>query len=122
MALRDDGRVQGSVSGGCIEDDLVARMQDGRIAGSQPFVLTYGVTRDEAARFGLPCGGTLELVVEPAPDMPAGRSGRPHRGRAAGAAGGGHRLGAVTRDACRGEALGGTGSASPRSTARAGAC
>ena len=42
MALRDDGRVQGSVSGGCIEDDLVARMQDGRIAGSQPFVLTYG--------------------------------------------------------------------------------
>jgi len=68
MALRDDGRVQGSVSGGCIEDDLVARMADGRIAGSQPFVLTYGVTRDEAARFGLPCGGTLELVVEPAPD------------------------------------------------------
>jgi xanthine/CO dehydrogenase XdhC/CoxF family maturation factor len=46
-------------------------MQDGRIAGSQPFVLTYGVTRDEAARFGLPCGGTLELVVEPAPDMAA---------------------------------------------------
>ena len=69
MALRDDGRVQGSVSGGCIEDDLVARMRDGRIAGSQPFVLTYGVSRDEAARFGLPCGGTLELVVEPAPDL-----------------------------------------------------
>ena len=69
MALRDDGRVQGSVSGGCIEDDLVARMRDGRIAGSQPFVLTYGGSRDEAARFGLPCGGTLELVVEPAPDL-----------------------------------------------------
>ena len=69
MALRDDGRVQGSVSGGCIEDDLVARMQGGRIAGSQPFMLTYGVSRDEAARFGLPCGGTLELVVEPAPDL-----------------------------------------------------
>ena len=32
MALRDDGRVQGSVSGGCIEDDLGARMRDGRIA------------------------------------------------------------------------------------------
>lgn len=69
MALRDDGRVQGSVSGGCIEDDLVARMRDGRITGSQPFVLTYGVSRDEAARFGLPCGGTLELVVEPSPDL-----------------------------------------------------
>ena len=68
MALRDDGRVQGSVSGGCIEDDMIARMLDGRISGSQPFVLTYGVTREEANRFGLPCGGTLELVVEPAPD------------------------------------------------------
>ena len=68
MALRDDGRVQGSVSGGCIEDDMIARMLDGRIGGQQPFVLTYGVTREEANRFGLPCGGTLELVVEPAPD------------------------------------------------------
>lgn len=69
MALRDDGRVQGSVSGGCIEDDLIARMRDGRIAGSRPFAQTYGVTREEAGRFGLPCGGTLELVIEPAPDM-----------------------------------------------------
>ena len=68
MALRDDGRVQGSVSGGCIEDDMIARMLDGRIGGQQPFVLTYGVTREEANRFGLPCGGTLELVVEPATD------------------------------------------------------
>lgn len=68
MALRDDGRVQGSVSGGCIEDDLIARMLDGRIAGNRPFALRYGVTREEASRFGLPCGGTLELVVEPAPD------------------------------------------------------
>lgn len=69
MALRDDGRVQGSVSGGCIEDDLIARMRDGRIAGARPFALTYGVTREEAGRFGLPCGGTLELVIEPAPDL-----------------------------------------------------
>ncbi|WP_197341973.1 XdhC family protein [Ralstonia solanacearum] len=71
LALRDDGLVQGSVSGGCIEDDLIARMRDGRLrgeTGAVPFRLTYGVTQDEAARFGLPCGGTLELVVEPAPD------------------------------------------------------
>jgi xanthine dehydrogenase accessory factor len=71
LALRDDGMVQGSVSGGCIEDDLIARMRDGRIAGTQPFELSYGVTKDEAMRFGLPCGGTLELVVEPAPDVVA---------------------------------------------------
>ena len=68
LALRDDGVVVGSVSGGCIEDDMIRRMRDGRIAGARPFALTYGVTRDEATRFGLPCGGTLELVVEPAPD------------------------------------------------------
>jgi xanthine dehydrogenase accessory factor len=71
LALRDDGMVQGSVSGGCIEDDLIARMRDGRIAGTQPFALSYGVTKEEATRFGLPCGGTLELVVEPSPDVAA---------------------------------------------------
>jgi xanthine dehydrogenase accessory factor len=68
LALRDDGLVEGSVSGGCVEDDLVARMHAGTLAGSAPFTLTYGVTQEEAIRFGLPCGGTLELVVEPAPD------------------------------------------------------
>jgi xanthine dehydrogenase accessory factor len=68
LALRDDGLVEGSVSGGCIEDDLIARMRDGRLGGAVPFKLVYGVTKDEATRFGLPCGGTLELVVEPAPD------------------------------------------------------
>ena len=107
MALRDDGRVQGSVSGGCIEDDLIARMADGRIGGSQPFVLSYGVTRDEAARFGLPCGGTLELLIEPAPDaaMLADLSARIEAGqlvrREVDLASGAVRI----LDACRGEAL-----------------
>ncbi|HEX5392639.1 MAG TPA: XdhC family protein [Rhodocyclaceae bacterium] len=69
LALRDDGQLEGSVSGGCIEDDLIARMREGRLGPSRaPFKLVYGVTKDEATRFGLPCGGTLELVVEPAPD------------------------------------------------------
>lgn len=68
MALRDDGLVQGSVSGGCIEDDLVARMRAGGFSGV-PVLQRYGVTQDEAARFGLPCGGTLELLIEPAPDV-----------------------------------------------------
>ena len=69
MALRDDGQVQGSVSGGCIEDDLIARMAAGELRGTRPFIQRYGVTPDEARRFGLPCGGVLELVVEPAPDI-----------------------------------------------------
>lgn len=68
LALREDGQIEGSVSGGCIEDDLIARMADGRIQGSAPFKLVYGVATEDAIRYGLPCGGTLELVVEPAPD------------------------------------------------------
>lgn len=72
MALRDDGLVQGSVSGGCIEDDLIARMRAGEFApGTPPLLRRYGVTQDEAARFGLPCGGTLELLIEPQPDRAA---------------------------------------------------
>lgn len=76
MALRDDGLVQGSVSGGCIEDDLIARMRAGEFSALEagrtrmPLIRRYGVTADEAARFGLPCGGTLELVIEPFPDLP----------------------------------------------------
>jgi xanthine dehydrogenase accessory factor len=62
-AIRDDGILVGSVSGGCIEDDLVARR--GEYAGRQPHFATYGVTSEEARRFGLPCGGELEVIVEP---------------------------------------------------------
>ncbi|ROL85902.1 XdhC family protein [Pseudomonas chlororaphis] len=66
LALREDGMVIGSVSGGCIEDDLIARLYDGRLPLDGPPVqlVTYGVTREEAARFGLPCGGTLRLTEE----------------------------------------------------------
>jgi xanthine dehydrogenase accessory factor len=68
LALRDDGLIEGSVSGGCIEDDLIVRMLAGEFSGQVPLRIVYGVTRAEATRFGLPCGGTLELVLEPAPD------------------------------------------------------
>ncbi|WP_296185600.1 XdhC family protein [Pseudomonas sp. UBA1879] len=68
MALRNDGRVVGSVSGGCIEDDLIHRYTTAHggegMQGGAPEVVRYGVTADEAHRFGLPCGGTLELVFE----------------------------------------------------------
>lgn len=68
MALREDGRAVGSVSGGCIEDDLIhhyARSDgfEGKRDGA-PLLLRYGVSADEAHRFGLPCGGTLELLIE----------------------------------------------------------
>ncbi|MEY4910681.1 MAG: hypothetical protein RL761_344 [Pseudomonadota bacterium] len=115
LAVRDDGMVSGSVSGGCIEDDLIARTKadfkqndslatsfprrresmsatvDSRLRGNdgiekqevagvftastaidniaKPAMIAYGVTKDEAARFGLPCGGTLRLVQEPVHDV-----------------------------------------------------
>jgi xanthine dehydrogenase accessory factor len=64
LAMRDDGLVVGSVSGGCVEDDLIERVRTGERVG-RPSLIVYGVSKDEAARFGLPCGGTLRLVQEP---------------------------------------------------------
>ncbi len=76
LALSESGRSTGSVSGGCVEDDLVHRYRQqwqaqppGALpAPAAPVFLTYGVSADEAHRFGLPCGGTLELLVEHDPD------------------------------------------------------
>ena len=59
--------IAGSVSGGCIEDDLVVQVRGGD-AVATPTRLTYGISADEANRFGLPCGGTIELVMEPVVD------------------------------------------------------
>ncbi|MFK7962690.1 MAG: XdhC family protein [Burkholderiaceae bacterium] len=64
LAMRDDGLISGSVSGGCVEDDLIDRIRHGERV-DKPSMIHYGVSRDEAARFGLPCGGNLRLVQEP---------------------------------------------------------
>ncbi len=65
MIVRDDGQVAGSLSGGCIEDDLIGRIQRGELAPRLPQTTTYGLTAAEAQRFGLPCGGTVQIVLEP---------------------------------------------------------
>jgi xanthine dehydrogenase accessory factor len=65
MALRDDGQVAGSVSGGCIEDDLVYRLRHDDPAFTRPTLTVYGAEAGEAQRFGLPCGGTVQVVLEP---------------------------------------------------------
>lgn len=65
LAVRDDGLVAGSVSGGCIEDDIIDRVRREGIAQARPEALKYGISAEEAHRFGLPCGGTIELVAEP---------------------------------------------------------
>src|SRR5213075_3576773 len=68
VAIRDDGQVAGSVSGGCVEDDLINKVKSGSVAPDKPQLITYGVTNEEATRWGLPCGGTLQLVLEPVTD------------------------------------------------------
>jgi xanthine dehydrogenase accessory factor len=65
VAIRDDGQIVGSVSGGCVEDDLVDKVRAKLASASKPELVTYGVTNEEATRWGLPCGGTLQLVLEP---------------------------------------------------------
>ena len=65
VAVRGDGLVAGSVSGGCIEDDLIDKARDGVLASGLPQVVRYGIDADAAHRFGLPCGGLIELVLEP---------------------------------------------------------
>jgi xanthine dehydrogenase accessory factor len=58
-------KIAGSVSGGCIEDDLVAQIRAGALALSAPQVTRYGLGAEAARQVGLPCGGLLELVLEP---------------------------------------------------------
>ncbi|KAI3599840.1 Aerobic carbon monoxide dehydrogenase molybdenum cofactor insertion protein CoxF [Cupriavidus necator H850] len=65
LAVRDDGLVVGSVSGGCIEDDIIDRVRRQGIIADHPEAIKYGISAEEAHRFGLPCGGTIELVTEP---------------------------------------------------------
>jgi xanthine dehydrogenase accessory factor len=65
VAIRDDGQVVGSVSGGCVEDDLIDKVKAKLLSWKKPELFTYGVTNEEATRWGLPCGGTLQLVIEP---------------------------------------------------------
>lgn len=69
MCIRDDGQVVGSVSGGCIEADLIEQVKTRQLSPSRISVKHYGVSREEAVRFGLPCGGQLDLLLERHPDL-----------------------------------------------------
>jgi len=70
MLMRKDGISCGSVSGGCVEEDLTARYRDEQL-GQFPTKVNYGVKREDATRFGLPCGGRLELLLEQLDDIEA---------------------------------------------------
>lgn len=64
MLMREDGLHTGSVSGGCVEEDLVSRYRSQQLSDSFPSMIDYGINRQEATRLGLPCGGRLELLIE----------------------------------------------------------
>lgn len=64
MACVEDGRQAGSVSGGCVEEDLLERIRAGEFNTSAPQVIEYGVTAQENERLGLPCGGRVHLLLQ----------------------------------------------------------
>jgi xanthine dehydrogenase accessory factor len=62
LAVNDRGEFRGSVSGGCVEEELITQMRDGKY--ERAHIIVYGITAEQSRRHGLPCGGKLELVVE----------------------------------------------------------
>ena len=74
------GELKGSLSGGCVEDDLLDKLTDGRLAQHRPQFFRYGETAEEAEQLGLPCGGHLDIVIEP---LPATADSQAHFGQLA---------------------------------------
>ncbi len=65
LACNEDGLYCGSLSGGCVEDDLREAILKGELATDKPERISYGVAVEDVLRLGLPCGGQLEVIVEP---------------------------------------------------------
>src|ERR1700740_532580 len=64
MAINDRGEVSGGVSGGCVEGAVVA-IADQVIPGGLPQLVHFGVADSEAVEVGLPCGGEIDVWIEP---------------------------------------------------------
>src|SRR5215472_1919041 len=63
LFVSESGALEGSVSGGCVESDVVLAAQE-VLAGGEPRLLTYGITDEMAFGIGLPCGGEIDVFVE----------------------------------------------------------
>ncbi len=64
VVFRADGSQVGSVSGGCVEEDLIARLLAGTFDGPRVHFSEYGVSAEDNEKWGLPCGGRLELAIQ----------------------------------------------------------
>ena len=64
LACDTSGKAIGSLSGGCVEEDLLARLASGEFNTTKPETVEYGVSADENERLGLPCGGRLRVLVQ----------------------------------------------------------
>jgi xanthine dehydrogenase accessory factor len=65
LAVSAAGQTVGSLSGGCVEEDLVAGIIAGKHAANLPEFVDYGASAEENERMGLPCGGRLKVIIEP---------------------------------------------------------
>lgn len=70
MSCTDKGHIEGSLSGGCVEDDLIDKLLSASLASDRPEVMDYGISKESAERFGLPCGGQLTILIEPLQPSP----------------------------------------------------
>jgi len=64
LTCNSDGEIVGSLSGGCVEDDLLEKLTHGQLANERAQFFRYGDDEAEAEKLGLPCGGHLDIVVE----------------------------------------------------------